>query len=147
VKVTVHTPRNGGIGRSLARSTWPLVLGGVVILCVPLLGHHSFAAYYVEQDTIEVEGEIVEFEYKNPHSWIHVLGDDAFGRPKTYSAEWASTSRLESDGITRKTLSAGDKVRIWASPSRDPKDNRIRLRRIERRSDGWHWGQNRRENR
>ena len=45
------------------------------------------------------------------------------------------------------TKSWSDKVRIWASPSRDPKDNRIRLRRIERRSDGWHWGPNRRENR
>ncbi len=143
----MYTPRNGGIGRSLARSTWALVLGGVVILCAPLLGHHSFAAYYVEQDTIEVEGEIVEFEYKNPHSWIHVLSEDPFGKPKTFAAEWASTSRLESDGITKKTLRAGDKVRIWGSPSRDPNENRIRLRRIERRSDGWNWGQNRRENR
>jgi hypothetical protein len=147
VEVTVRIQRNGETGRSLARSTWALVLGGVVILCAPLLGHHSFAAYYLEQDTIDVEGEIVEFEYKNPHSWIHVLGQEVFGRPKTYAVEWASTSRLESDGITKKTLRAGDKVRIWGSPSRDPNENRIRLRRIERRSDGWNWGQNRRENR
>jgi len=31
-------------------------------------------------------------------------------------------------------------VRIWASPNRNPNDNRIRLKRIERRSDHWKWG-------
>jgi hypothetical protein len=102
--------------------------------------HHSFAVYYIETDTIEVEGNIVEFQYQNPHSGIHIVGQEAFGRPKAYAAEWANPSRLERDGITRNTLHVGDSVRIWASPSRDPNDNRIRLKRIERRSDGWHWG-------
>ena len=118
-----------------------------MILCAPLLGHHSFAVYYIEQYTIEVEGNIVEFQYRNPHSWVHVLGQETFGRPKAYAAEWASTSRLDSDGITKNTLRAGDSVRIWAAPSRDPNDNRIRLKRIERRSDGWKWGQRGRESR
>ena len=49
-------------------------------------------------------------------------------------------SRLERDGITARTLKAGDIVRIWASPSRNPNDNRIHLKRIERRSDRWKWG-------
>jgi hypothetical protein len=131
----------------VTRSWWALVLGGVAILCAPLLAHHSFAVYYIETDTIEVEGDIVEFQYQNPHSWIHIVGQEAFGRPKAYAAEWANPSRLERDGITRNTLHVGDSVRIWASPSRDPNDNRIRLKRIERRSDGWHWGQNRGESR
>ena len=39
--------------------------------------HHSFAAYYIEADTIEVEGDVVEFQYKNPHSWIHVIGQES----------------------------------------------------------------------
>ena len=126
---------------------WALVLVGVMTLGAPLLGHHSFAAMYLEQDTIEVEGDVVEFQYKNPHSWIFVSGQEAFGKAKIFAAEWASTSRLDRDGITRETLHVGDNVRIWASPGRDPNDNRIRLKRIERRSDGWRWGQNRGEQR
>ena len=144
----MRTQRNGGVGHTvLTRSWWALVLGGVAILCAPLLGHHSFAVYYIEADTIEIEGDIVEFQYKNPHAWIQIVGQENFGRPKAYAAEWASTSRLDRDGITKNTLHVGDSVRIWAAPSRDPNDNRIRLKRIERRSDGWQWGQNRRENR
>lgn len=131
----------------MKRWGWVLVLGVVAVVCAPLPGHHSFAQYYIESDTIEVEGEIVEFQYRNPHAWIHVVAQDPFGRPKAYAAEWAGTSRLDRDGITKNTLRAGDNVRIWASPNRDPNDNRIRLKRIERRADGWKWGQERRESR
>ena len=124
-----------------------LVLVGVVVLSSPLSSHHSFADYYLEEDTIEVEGDILEFQYRNPHSWIHIVGPDPFGKQKQYSAEWASVSRFERDGITRNTLREGDTVRIWASPSRNPSDNKIRLKRIQRRSDGWQWGQVRRDGR
>ena len=121
------------------------VLGGVAM--TPLSAHHSFASYYLEEDTIEIDGEVVEFQYRNPHSWIHINGQEAFGRAKTYAAEWAAISRLERDGITKDTLHVGDNVRVWASPPRDPNETRIRLKRIERRSDGWKWGQNRGERR
>jgi len=127
--------------------TWLLVAIGVAVLCAPAQSHHSFAEYYLESDTIEVEGEVLEFQYKNPHSWIHVMGQATLGERKPYAAEWASVSRLEREGITAKTLRPGDVVRIWASPNRNPNDNRIRLKRIERRADRWTWGQQRGENR
>lgn len=128
----------------MARQSWTaragLVVAGLVILSTPLAGHHSFAEFYLEDDTIEIEGQIVEVQYKNPHSWIYVQGEDAFRRQKVYSAEWASVSRLERDGISKRTLREGDWVRIWASPNRNPNDNRVRLKRIERRADRWSWG-------
>ena len=128
--------------------TWVLVVSGVVVLCAPVLGHHSLSEYYLESDTIEVEGEVVEFQFRNPHSWVHIMGQEVFGKPKPYAAEWASVSRLERDGITARTLKPGDIDRIWASPNRNPNDSRIRLKRIERRSDRWKWGgQNRGDNR
>jgi len=109
---------------------WMTLVVTVVSLSTPLVGHHSFAEFYLEEDTIEVEGEILEVQYKNPHSWIHVQGEDSFRRPKVYSVEWASVSRLERDGVTKRTLREGDWVRIWASPNRNPNDNRIRLKKI-----------------
>jgi len=119
----------------------------IAMLGAPLAAHHSFAATYLEEDTIEIEGDVVEFQFKNPHSWIFVQVQEPFGRPKVYGAEWASTSRLDREGIDKHFIRPGDMVRIWASPNKDPSDNRIRLKRIERRSDGWKWGQRGRENR
>ena len=136
-----------GAGRRATWSWWALVLVGVAILYEPLRAHHSFATYYLEADTIEIEGDVVEFQYKNPHAWLYVAGQETFGARKNYAAEWASRTQLERDGITKVTLRAGDSVRIWASPNRDPSDNRVRLKRIERRADGFKWAQNRRDSR
>jgi hypothetical protein len=155
MEVGMRTQRNGAAGqrgpaeagptvrRGVTRS-WPvLVVAAALLLSTHLQGHHSFADYYIEADTIEIEGEVVEFQYKNPHSWIHVQGQDAFGAQKIYAAEWSSVSRLDRDGITKDFFKVGDRVRIWASPSRNPNDNRVRLKRIERRRDHWKWGGNR----
>jgi uncharacterized protein DUF6152 len=117
-----------------------LLVAGALVVSARLLAHHSFAEYYIEADTIEIEGEVVEFQYKNPHSWIHVQGRDNFGRSGIYSGEWASVSRLDREGITKDFFKVGDRLRIWASPNRNLNDNRIRIKRIERPSDKWKWG-------
>ena len=123
------------------RRPWTLVvLCVVMILSARLLAHHNFADLYLETDTIDIDGEVVEFQYRNPHAWIHVASQDAFGAQKIYAGEWASVSRLERDGITRDFIKVGDRLRIWASPNRNANDNRIRIKRIERRSDRWRWG-------
>ena len=130
------------------RTPWLLVLGAVALCCVPLVAHHSFAVIYLETDTIQVEGDVIEFQFKNPHSWVYVQGQDAFSREvKTWAAEWGSTSALDRSGITKNTLRVGDSVHIWASPNKNPSDNRIRLKKIERRGDGWSWGQRGRQDR
>lgn len=140
----MRTPRSDSRWRG-TWSRWALILGGTAILSTPLPAHHSFAAYYLEDDLIEVEGEVVEFQYKAPHAWLHITGQDSLGRRQAYAAEWSNPSRLERDGIKKDTLRPGDNVRIWAAPNRDVRDNRIHLKRIERRSDGWKWGRETRE--
>jgi hypothetical protein len=113
-------------------------------LSVAADGHHSFAAYYFEDQSIEIQGEIVEVQFKAPHTWVHVNTRDESGREKRYAAEWANPSRLEREGMTKDTLKVADVVRIWGSPSRDQNDGRIHLKRIVRPSDGWEWKPGRR---
>jgi hypothetical protein len=124
-----------------ALATWTLVTLG---LTVSVSGHHSFAAYYFEEQSIQIEGTIVGVDFKAPHIWVHVSTRNEAGREKKYSAEWANPSRLERAGMTKDTLKVSDVVRIWGSPSRDPNDGRIHLKRILRPSDGWEWTQRRR---
>ncbi len=123
-----------------------LALAAAVIGFVPRAdAHHSFAVVYLEQDTIEIEGEVVEFQYKNPHAWVFVQGVEkgGFGDTKTFAAEWVSVSQLDRMNIDKKWFKVGDQVRLWASPNKNPSDNRVRLKRIERKSDGWKWAGNR----
>jgi hypothetical protein len=119
-----------------------LAIAGTVVMLLGSAGsaHHSFGAIYLETDMIEVDGNIVEFQYKNPHSWVHVKGTErnGLGEEHVYSGEWVSTSQLERQEITKDTLKPGDKVRMWGSPSKNPTDYRMHLKRLER-ADGWQW--------
>ncbi len=123
-----------------------LVLACLSALAAPVAAHHSFAVYYFEDETVEIEGDVVEFQYRNPHSWIFVEAKDNFGRPKIYGAEWTGTAGLERQGVTSKTIRTGDHVRMWVSPNRNVNEAKVRLKRIER-SDGWKWGANPRDTR
>ena len=121
-----------------------LAASGVVATPPSALAHHSFAVTYLEHDTIEIEGDVVEFQYKNPHAWVFVQGSEkgGFGE-KIYAAEWVSVSQLDRMNIDKHWFKVGDSVHVWASPNKNPSDNRVRLKRIERRSDGWKWQGNR----
>lgn len=109
-------------------------------LTTTVSGHHSFAAYYFEDQIVEIEGAVSQIEFKAPHVWVHLNARDDAGKSRMYSAEWANPTRLERDGITRDTLKVDDTVHMWVSPSREASDNRVHLRRIHRPSDGWRWG-------
>jgi len=102
-------------------------------------GHHSFSAYYFEDQSMSVEGELVMFEYRSPHAWVHIMVKDESGSPQKFSAEWASPTRLNQRGVTQETLKPGDWVVIAGSPGRIPAERRLHLKSIQRPSDGWSW--------
>ena len=114
----------------------------VVVAAKPALAHHSFAATYFEDKTDRVEGELVQFLFRNPHSFVHVESKDAQGNPVRYAVEWGAGLQLTQQGVTRETLRPGDHVIISGNPGRNPEDHRLLLRSIQRPSDGWTWGGN-----
>jgi len=114
----------------------------VVVAAKPALAHHSFSATYFEDKTDRVEGELVQFLFRNPHSFVQVESKDAQGNRVRYAVEWGAGLQLTQQGVTRDTLKPGDHVIISGNPGRNPEDYRLRLRSIQRPSDGWKWGGN-----
>ena len=119
--------------------TWMILAVGVLTGALPAYGHHAFSAYYLEDQSVAVEGELVEFDYQNPHAWVHVAARDKSGQVQRVSAEWSNPIRLKAQGITKDTLKPGDRVIVTGSPSRDQADCKMHLKRIERPADGWKW--------
>jgi hypothetical protein len=112
----------------------------VIYATVPAHAHHSFAATYFEDKTESVEGDLVQFLFRNPHSFVHVEGKDKDGNVVRYAVEWGAGLQLNRQGVTRETLKPGDHVIITGNPGRNPEDHRLRMRTITRPSDGWKWG-------
>lgn len=101
--------------------------------------HHSFAATYLEDQSITIEGQLVQFLLRNPHSFVHVMVKEPDGTTARYVVEWGSPSQL-AGRVSRDTLKPGDHVIISGNPGRNPADHRVRLLTFKRPKDGWSWG-------
>lgn len=117
-----------------------VITAGAIVSGGRALAHHSFAATYFEDKTQKVEGNLVQFLYRNPHSFIHVEGPDEKGVMQRWAVEWGAGGQLGRQGVTRETLKPGDHVIIVGNPGRNPDDHRLRMVNITRPSDGWKWG-------
>jgi hypothetical protein len=103
--------------------------------------HHSFAAAYDEGATIKIEGELVEFLFRNPHASVQIVAPDHDGQMQRWDVEWGGAGMLAGQGVTRDSLRAGDRVVITGNPSRNAAEHRLRLRSLLRPLDGFGWGQ------
>jgi hypothetical protein len=120
------------------RALLALTLGALTSVAAPS-AHHSFAADYLEEQKVSLEGDVIAFELKNPHAWLHLLVVDENGTPQKVSAEWSNPARLKQAGFSAQSFKPGDHLIVTGSPARDPAEHRIHLRTLLRPSDGWKW--------
>lgn len=115
---------------------------GVMICGSRADAHHSFSATYLEDQHIEIEGELVMFMFRNPHSFVHVMGvskDDKTATPHRWAVEWGGLTQLARQNVTRDSLKPGDRVIITGNPGRNPADHRVRMQSLVRPKDGFGW--------
>jgi hypothetical protein len=117
-----------------------VITAGAFVSAGRAFAHHSFAATYFEDKTQKIEGNLVQFLYRNPHSFVHVEAPDEKGVMQRWAVEWGAGGQLGRQGVTRETLKPGDHVIIVGNPGRNPEDHRLRMVNITRPSDGWKWG-------
>ena len=117
-----------------------LIAGAALLSGIKLYAHHSFAATYFEDKQDTIEGDLSQFLFRNPHSFVHVDGKDKDGKPVTWAVEWGGGGQLGRTGVTRETLKVGDHVIIVGNPGRNPDDHRLRMIKLKRTQDNYTWG-------
>lgn len=113
---------------------------GMMLFAAPMDAHHSFAATYLEGQSQKIEGKVVQFLFRNPHSFLHVEASDEKGNIQIWNIEWGGGGALGRQGVTRDTLKPGDHVIVIGQPGRVPEEHRLRLVSLTRPIDGWKWG-------
>jgi hypothetical protein len=102
--------------------------------------HHSYGATYDLSKEITLEGRLVQFVYRNPHSFVHIHAPDESGKEQRWAVEWSGTGQLNNQGVTRETLRVGDMVVIVGRPSRVSGEYRLLMVSLKRPLDGFTWG-------
>src|SRR5437867_4130534 len=123
----------------MKRAAAAVLLIGALLCGRQASAHHSFAATYVENKQLSIEGELVQFVYRNPHTLLQIMAPDASRRMQRWTVEWEARGQLDHQGVTSMTLKPGDRVVITGNPGKNAGDHWLRAQTIVRPSDGWNW--------
>jgi len=122
------------------RTILSLAAASAILAGSAAYAHHSYAATYDVTHEIKLEGKIVQFVYRNPHSFVHVATNDEKGAAQRWAVEWSGTTQLNKAGVDKESLKVGDVVIITARPSRVAGEYRALMLTLKRPSDGFTWG-------
>ena len=102
--------------------------------------HHSYGATYDPGKQIKLEGKVVQFIFRNPHSFVHVQAPDENGVQQRWAIEWSGVSQLGNQGLNSQSLKVGDEVIVTGRPSRVTGEYRALMVTLKRPADGFTWG-------
>jgi len=122
------------------RKVMLFVIAATVVVGPAAYAHHSYSATYDVSQQVTLEGKLVQFVFKNPHSFVTVQAPDQKGVMQRWSVEWSGTGQLTNQGVTRETLKPGDEVVVLGNPSRVRGEFKALMVNLKRPSDGFTWG-------
>lgn len=99
-----------------------LILGSITFAvaaaAVPAYGHHSYAMFD-EETEMTLEGTVEEFQWTNPHSWIHINVPNEQGEDVLWAIETGAPGSLFRSGWRPDTIVSNDRVTFTFHPLRN----------------------------
>jgi hypothetical protein len=89
------------------------------LVAAPALAHHSRSNFDLDS-TVEIDGTVTEFSWRNPHAYAVIEGKKGDGPVEQWTFELNSTPVLTRFGWKPDTLKQGDHVVARGNPDRDP---------------------------
>ena len=107
----------------------------VVIFCVlllnasPVMSHHG-RSNFLYDETVTLEGKVIKFKWKNPHSYIEMQVVNQNNLTENWLIEGGTIVSSKKHGWKKGSLKAGDNVVAVGFPDRNPNKNSILLEHI-----------------
>lgn len=93
------------------------LLVGVLAFPIGSSAHHAVAGNYDTKSTIEVEGEVTNVLWRNPHVQISMRAMDENGIPHDWDMATTALSNMRRWQIDPSFIEVGDTIRVAGSPS------------------------------
>ena len=89
-----------------------------VLLVASAHAHHSFAMFD-QSKQLELKGTVSEFQWTNPHAFIHIDVPNQTGGVDSWQVELNSPNNLKRQGWKSSSVKPGDKVTLLLNPLKD----------------------------
>lgn len=96
---------------------------GLATLGSAALAHHSFAMFDQSKRTT-LKGKVTDFQWTNPHAFIHMDVPGADGKVDSWEIELNSPNNLKRQGWRATSLKSGDAITLVTFPLRDMSDHK-----------------------
>lgn len=106
-------------GRHSRASAAAGLVAGALVSSPFALAHHSFSAEFDVGRPVELTGTVVEIEWTNPHTWVHIETEDEEGRRERWAIELLGINALVRAGVSRRTLGPGDVLTVTGFGARN----------------------------
>jgi len=82
------------------------------------LAHHSFALFDMTKP-VSITGTVKQWEWTNPHVWIHIIATKPDGTHEEWGLACSSVTNLTRSGWKSSDIKVGEKITVAMYPSRD----------------------------
>ena len=106
--------RNGT--RSLYRGAAMMVMAWALV--ATSYAHHSFAMFD-QSKQLTLKGTVSDFQWTNPHAWIHLDVPNPNGVKDRWQVELNSPNNLKRQGWKSSSIKPGDQVTLVLNPLKD----------------------------
>ena len=96
------------------------ITSGLLLTNISATAHHSSAAFYDGNRSVEIQGIVTKFVFRNPHSFLYLDATDENGQAVGWEIEMGPSVMMSRRGWTPHTINPGDEIRAVGQPSRAP---------------------------
>jgi Family of unknown function (DUF6152) len=104
--------------RTLLTLAMATAVAAFLVLATTAQAHHSFAMFDQTQQ-VTLKGTVHEFQWTNPHAWIHLDVPGANGINDSWQVELNSPNNLKRQGWKSTSVKPGDQVTLVLNPLKD----------------------------